>query len=793
MKTSVLHRKLLRDLYSARALLIAVTAILGLGVSAYVANLSLYYNLEYSRRSYYAQSRMADFWINMERIPHSEIERLQRVPGVSELRTRIFMPVTVDLESVERPLTGTIISMPEEPRPVINNLVMRQGSYFTQRRRDEVIISDSFATSHDLRPGDRLHVLLNDKRQELYIVGTAIGAEFIFATAPGTMIPDKAGYVVLYVKQTFAEEATDLEGAANQLVGLVTPEYKDRPQQVLDQLERSLESFGEANTIPLNDHASHMQLTSDLKGLRTINLIVPSVFLAVAALILDVLMVRLTQQQRTVVGMLKATGYSNQQLLVHFLQFGGVVGALGGLLGAAFGFWLAGFMLNLFRTFYEFPRIINRPYPGIVFGCVALGVTIAVLGTLRGAYQVMKLRPAEAMRPKPPEVGRRIWFEEWPWFWRRLGFRWQMVLRGIFRHRLRVFTSVFASMMGSALILQTQQVDDSFTELLDFTFERLLVSDMDLSFESEVSYGGFLETRRLPGVDYAEPTLSVGCTFYQGHYRKRGAVQGIVPQARLTVPRNQAGDAVRIPSRGLVLTRRLAEILHVQPGDRIEFVPMKGDRRRIQAPVAQIVESFVGTACYADYHYLNGLIGEESAVSSVQALLDTDRQAVRNFYRQLKATPKLEGFSALREQKSQLEEMLKPLKVVNRFLIGFAGLLFCGGIVTSSLISLAERRQEIATLRVLGYQPAQIGGIFLRESLIVNTLGILLGLPVGFAFAYFIIQYVGTDMTRLPFVLERETWYTTVLLGYAFTFVGYLPVYRAVRRLDWIAALNVNE
>ncbi len=331
----VLDRKLLRDLYAARALLLAVVLILALGVSAYVANLSLYFNLELSRRSYYAECRMADFWVDIQRFPKSEVERLSRIRGITELRPRIVMPVTVDLEGVDKPLSGTIISMPADPQPVINNLVLRQGGYFTNLHREEVIISDSFARSRNIHPGDHIHVLLNDRRQELIVVGTAISAEFVFARAPGAMIPDQGGYVVLYVKEKFAEEATNLEDAANQIVGLLAPEYREHPEVVLDQLERLLEPYGEATSTPLKDNESHMQLTSDLQGLRTVNLVVPTVFLAVAALILDVLMVRIAQQQRTTVGMLKATGYSNTALLLHFVKYGVVVGTTGGLLGTS--------------------------------------------------------------------------------------------------------------------------------------------------------------------------------------------------------------------------------------------------------------------------------------------------------------------------------------------------------------------------------------------------------------------------------------------------------------------------
>lgn len=790
---TVLDRKLLRDLYGHKGLLSAIICILGLGVSSYVANLSLYFNLELSRRSYYAECRMADFWIDIEKLPRSEVDRLSEVKGVAELRPRIVMPVTVDLDGVAQPLSGRIVSMPSDPRPVINNLVLRSGSYFTDSRRAEVIISDGFAQSRNIRPGDRLHVLLNDRRQELLVVGTAISSEFVFARAPGTMIPDRAGFVILYVNERFAEEATNLEGATNQIVGKLTADRRAEPRLVLNELEQRLERFGEATTTALADHESHLQLASDLRGLRTINLIVPTVFLAVAALILDVLMMRLAQQQRTVIGTLKATGYGNGQVVMHFLKYGMVVGLLGAAFGAGFGYWLAGIMLDLFRQFYEFSTIINRPHLTIVAGCVLLSVGMAVAGTLRGVTQVMRLRPAEAMRPRAPATSHRIFIERWTRLWKRLGFRWQMVIRGLVRHRLRVFTGIFSAMMGSALILQTLQINQSFGELIEFTFDRMIASDFDLTLKDEVDYGGFLEVTRFPGVDHAEPVLTVACTFYNGNHRKKGAVTGIQPKARLTVPRDSQGDPIAIPDHGLVLTERLAELLQVSAGERITIIPLTGERRAIQVTVRMVVQSFVGTAAYADFKFLNSLVNEEESLNSIQAKVNQSPQRLAEFYQRLKATPKLQGFSAIREQKDQLLVLLQPLRVVNTLLILFAGLLFCGSIITSSLISLAERRQEIATFRVMGYSPGQIGGIFLRESLIVNAVGIVLGLPVGYWFSAYINRFVATDLTRLPFVFPPSILAMTIALGFLFTLVAYIPVYQAVRNLDWLDALNTKE
>ena len=259
--------------------MLPTVVVIGFGISACLRWYTLFISASRGRSCGVSVRRLL---VGIQSFPRADLQRLEQIRGITELRSRIVMPVTIDLEGVDKPLSGTIYSMPADPRRVINNLVLRQGGYFTNLRREEVILGDAFARARSIRPGDKIHVLLNDRRQELYVVGTAISAEFVFARAPGAMIPDKAGYAILFLKERFAEEATDLEGASNQIVGLLTPEFQDRPETVLEELNSQLERYGEAVSTKLADQESHLQLMSDIKGLRTVNLIVPSVFLAVA-------------------------------------------------------------------------------------------------------------------------------------------------------------------------------------------------------------------------------------------------------------------------------------------------------------------------------------------------------------------------------------------------------------------------------------------------------------------------------------------------------------------------------
>ena len=170
------------------------------------------------------------------------------------------------------------------------------------------------------------------------------------------------------------------------------------------------------------------------------------------------------------------------------------------------------------------------------------------------------------------------------------------------------------------------------------------------------------------------------------------------------------------------------------------------------------------------------------------------RKPTRAFYRTLKRTPAVQGVNAVRDSKQKLVDILVKQMMASIFVVMlFAGLTFFGSVSNASLISLAERQTEIATLRVLGYSSREVGVIFLRESLCLNLLGSLLGLPLGYWLSIQIGKMIDTEIFRLPLVVQPSTRFIPVLAGVLFTLLAHRPVQRAIDRMDWLAALNVKE
>ena len=790
----VLVRKLRRDMLHRAGPLLALLVIVAIGVGIYVSMAGVYRDLYDARRRYYADHRLADFSVDLKRAPMRAVDEVADMPNVRAARGRVRLAVRIDLEGVDEPIAGTVISMPEQPRPVLNGILLRSGVWFSDGQDKEAILDDAFAEANHLEPGDRIHVVLLDREHDLLVVGTAMAPEFVYVLPPGGgLAPDPERYGILYMPERFLQESCNLDGAYNQIVGLAHDSSRTALDNTLRLIEERLDLYGVTNSTPIHEQASARFLADELMGLRVNARIIPALFLLVAALVLNVLMGRLVVQQRTIIGTLKALGYSRGAITRHYLGFGVIVGGIGGLAGVAFGWWLQGVFVRMYRLFFHLPRIDAHVYPDVLVTGLLISVGFAAAGTLKGVWHGARLRPAEAMRPPPPERGGRVLPEYIPWLWRPLPFRWKIVLRAVFRNPFRSSVCIFAGLISTALVVAMLGSLDALDYLMHYEFERVSHEDFTVSLRDPRGPRAVPELTGLPSVAGAEPQLAVVCDLSNGPHRKRVGLTGLVPGNRLRTPLDAAGQPIVAPDEGLVLSKKLAEILHVEPGDTVRLRPLIARREEVEAVVVGTVDSFLGLSGYADIGYLSRLLGEER---SANVLLGTWFHGASRppFFDALRERPTVVGIGERSRSLTQLDASFGDMmdKSIGISVL-FAGLVAFGSVLNAALVSLNERQREVGTLRVLGYSPWQIGEIFSGESLLLNTVGILLGLAAGIGLSHVLSLAYNTELYRFPVVVKPSTLVTSALLMAAFVLVAQVIVHYLIRRVPWLDVMKIKE
>lgn len=788
-----LHKKLFRAIREGWGQSLAVVLVVGSGIANYICLNSAYTDLSRTRDAYYRAQRLADTELIVERAPQASVFRLEDLPGVREVRGRIVGECNVDLEGVDEPRTGRIVSMPPVPTPVMNDIVLRSGKYFDEGAQDQVILSEKFAEANRLTLGDRLDITVKSKRYSLRVVGTAISPEFVYLIRNvQELIPAPERFGVLWVPTAFAETAMDMKGSCNSFLGVL-----DEPQQataVLDAAEKLMKPFGVHAKVTRNEMISNRFLKDELHGLSVSARVVPAIFMAIAALILFVLLNRMVRNERTQIGLMKAYGYSDFAVALHYVQYAGLL-TLGGCVAGFLGGQLLarGLVEGLYAQFYVFPDLASRVYPEVLVRSTAIAGAAAIAGAVFAAAQAAAIQPADAMRPEPPRTAHRIFLEAVPGVWRRVSFLWKMILRNILRNRVRAAITSFGVAVSMALLLLGFFMIDALDYGLTFQFRRVQREDVRVSFVLEEGRRALHELAQLPGVRRAEPMLQYPFEVRAGWRRKELGIIGVPPGSEMQNLMDFQLRDIAVPEEGLVITEFLSKELGIVPGDVIQVKPLMGKVTREQPViVSRISEQFLGNSGYMDLGALSRLLGEGEVLNA--ALLRIEPEAAPAIKKALKDVPGIASVGFKEESFRSLRETIgNNIKVQNMMVLLFAGVIACSVIYNVTAVSLAERQRELASLRVLGLSTQEVGKIIYNENLVLSVLGVALGVPLGQWFCAWIVSAYSNELFRLPFVILPKSYALAAVMTLLFVIFANLLVRRRIRGLDLVEVLKERD
>ena len=215
---SPLDRKLVRDLWSAKGQVAAIALVVAAGIALFVSLFSTFDSLDLSLRTYYDRYRFADVFLSLTRAPLSLQAEIEAIPGVAQVETRVVMDVTIDVAGLAEPATGRLISIPAGRPPALCDVFLRAGRTIEAGHPDEVLVSESFAKAHGLRPGDAVAAIINGRRRELRIVGLALSPEYIYQIRPGELMPDEKRFGVFWMERRALAAAFQMEGGFNNVV-----------------------------------------------------------------------------------------------------------------------------------------------------------------------------------------------------------------------------------------------------------------------------------------------------------------------------------------------------------------------------------------------------------------------------------------------------------------------------------------------------------------------------------------------------------------------------------------------
>jgi putative ABC transport system permease protein len=786
---TALDRKLFRDLWQIRGQALAIALVIACGVATFVMSLSTLTSLEGTLDSYYERYRFAEIFAHLKRAPRSLVGRIGAIPGVSHVQARVVEQVTLDVPGLAEPALGKLISIPDRPEVGLNDRYLRGGRY-VEPNRGEVLVSESFAETNHLGPGDSVRAILNGRLQRLRIAGAALSPEYVYQIREGEIIPDDRRYGVFWMGETELAAAFDMQGAFNDVCLTLEPGASE--PEVIRRLDRLLARYGGLGAYGRADQPSHKFISNELEELRGMALVVPSIFLSVAASLLHVVISRLVGIQREQVAALKAFGYTNAEVGWHYLKFVLLIALVGTALGVLIGVRLGLAVTELYTRFFHFPVLAFHLDPGVLAMVLVVSFGAAVLGTLGAVYRAASLPPAEAMRPEPPARYRPTVVE-------RLGLQrllspsLRMILRQLERRPLRTLMSIAGIALSVAILVLGSFMVDALEYVMDSQFWFGQRQDLGIVFLEPASPRALPELRHMPGVELVEPFRALPARIRSAHHSRRLSLMGLAPDATLNRVIGLDREVVPLPADGVVISKILADVLEVAPGDRVAVEVLEGRRPVLDLPVRGLVTDFTGVAAYLDIREANRLMEEGGRISG--AYLTADAAKLDTLYSELKRAPRVAGVTikrvALDTFRDTIAENLLRFRLFN---VIFACIIAVGVVYNAARIALSERERELATLRVIGFTRAEIFMILLGELAVLTIAAIPIGLAAGRGMAALVVEGAyNTELIRIPLVIGRSTYAFAAATTAAAAFGSGLVVRHLLDRLNLVAVLKSKE
>ncbi len=781
--------KALRDIKYHKGAYIACALVMAIGITAFAGLSQMSDSLPQTRDDFYSSCRFGDAFSSVESMPSSMLGRVNAIDGVEKASGRLVSEFRMENEE-NRSVTVKTVSYDSNDENRLNDIICKSGRLPDPGLR-EAVLSESFFTANGFHIGDELTLVIGGRECGFEITGTIQSPEYIYVVSEGSIMPDDKAYGIAFVPLDVLSSLMNMTGEYNDIsVKLISGK---KIEDVQPDIEEALKPYGLKTFVRAKDQASNNMLGIEIKGLQSMVSSIPIMFLIIGVIIMMVIVKRTIEQQRTLIGLMKAIGYTDMQILAHYGVYGAVIGIAAAVIGGLGGSVLAGGMASLYSVYFHMPSLTGTLEPAAIIQLGLLSLIAAILASFLGSRGVLKMQAAESMRPPAPPPGKKILLEGFTPFWNRLKSISQMVLRNIFRNKGRTVLTLFGLTICYSMIAAVF----AFWPMVDFLFQREFrdVQRYDLKIGlSTYSKAKAAENAALalPGVVTANSTAELPVTITKDEKRKDTTLIVLEPDNEQYLLYGVDEKPMRLPLEGVVISKRLAEVLGLGIGDELLLDSAWPDVES-HTFVSGICIQYFGMNAFMDREYFVKTFGVPAISNSVMLMtsdLHNDREQLSN---QLN---KARNVSAYADRGQMLDSLLDQYATsmsalyVMALLAVFAGFAI---LYNASVISLSERIRELASMRVLGFSVRETVGVIVLEQVILLLIGVLIGIPV----AGQLMQALATSMASDSFAIPAKIPPVSYILAACSTvfalLVATLFTNKKVQKLDLVEVLKQRD
>lgn len=771
MVKGTLFKKSIQDMKKSLPQFVSIFIMATVAISLVVGLDSIWKTIEYQSNQMYQASNLSDLWVTVPNPSETKMWEVRHIDGVEQAEKRLIVNSTAQVE--DKP-TLRVYAMPKA-----NSLDLPDIELGERLTKGGAVLDRGFAEAHHLSVGDRIKIEVNDQKIEFRIEALALSSEHIFAVKDtGTLLPDPKKYGFIAVDEDKIAAAYGGLKPYNQVVvrlssGADLPAVQNRIDGIFGKKLISVAAR--------SDNASMEMVTGKIQQFKTLATVFPIMFFLVTALITFSTMMRLVEDQRNQIGILKALGYSKQSIVWHYTSYGVYIGILGSLAGLLVGPLLIGKVLidklHFLLTFSNYDLCLNIP------NYLINSVLIILCTGGVSCYSCLKLQgemPASLLRTKPPKKGNHVFLEYIPKIWDSMKFSSKLIARNALQNKFRLVMSILGVMGCTGLIISAFTLYDMVSGISGSTYGKIYTYDQMVMLDDRTTERD-IKNLNLDGTAEAEEQSAAQLT--AGNGVRRVAALSVFPKESPLIHLQDAdGNSVALPEIGIAMTRKLAELMHVKVGSTVNL--KRSDDTYVPVRIEKLVHMATGQGIYMTDRYWKE-IGEDFKPTAVLIRWKHPDPSFLN-------SDYVKSYVDMNAQKSAFEGNLTAVKSAAFLLIAFGSILAFVVLYNMGLLNFFERTRDLATLEVLGFRNKEIRPLVLLENIFSSVIGILFGVPVGAVLTDILSKGFGDDMDLIGHITMDKI-LLAAFLTLLFAVVVNITVSKKIKKVDMLQALKSVE
>ncbi len=751
---------MLRDMRKHKAQFISIFLMAFLGVFVFTGISGEYIGLEVNIDEYYEETNLADGWIYSPYLNDLFLYQVDILGPTTQMDRQLVVDSVADFENDPE------ITLHFVENHTISKFYLMEGKPLDINDSDGVWLDKSFADAKGLKVGDRISFESEGYVIDKEIKGLGYSPEYVYHASQYSVMPDysKIGFAYLSHK-AFPEDTVPYN--------VLNVKFEGSPDTFSKLLDYRLNGYY-STFLKQSEHPSVYQFSEEIAQHKMMANIFPVVFIIVSMLILLTTMTRIITHQRMQIGILKANGFKDRTITLHYISYGFWLVLSGSILGLILGPMVVPpiFYPSMIRA-YKLP--LWSPAGNMTF--IYLVVLMALFSLAVSYHAISSIsheKPSDAIRPKTPKVSTSGFVERLK-IWKRLSFNFRWNYRDTKRNRLRSLMTIIGVMGCSALLIGAFGLYDGMNDIKEWEYGQIEHYDSKLIIDDDTSLSQIDAAVRDVG---GEKIMEESIELERSDTKKLGEIL-VLNDTDLITPTDKDKNKIEIGTDEVSISQKMADMLNISIGDTVKWHIMGSDKW-IKTKIDKIHADPISQGLIMSPHKL-----EELGLNYTPTSIITS-QHVNKTYDGFKTTNTLDDIE------KGWDQITQTVWLFIYILSLFACILAIIVLYNLGLLSFTEIEREIATLKVLGFKSSDLRRLLLTQNLIFTTIGFILGVPLGL----YILDLMWTSSGNSFYVITSLT-ITNLIVSAAITFslsiLVNLMFSNKIKKLDMVESLKARD